>query len=72
LDVKLSTLEKELLVRAASKPQGSLSALFLSPAEKAGCKRLVKKGMMDNIMDTFYKLNEAGHVRLVTENEAVE
>jgi hypothetical protein len=45
--------------------------MFLSPAEKSGCKRLVKKGLMDNIMDTFYAVNEAGQARLATENKVV-
>jgi hypothetical protein len=71
MDVKLSPLEKELLLRAGSSHQSTLAAMFLSPAEKSGCKRLVKIGLMDNIMDTFYAVNEAGQARLATENKVV-
>jgi hypothetical protein len=59
VEVKLSPLEKELLLRAGSSHQSTLSAMFLTPAEKSGCKRLVKKGLMDNIMDTFYAASQS-------------
>ena len=65
MEVKLSALEADLLVRVITEggPFNQLSALYLTPAEKAGCKRLVKKGLMENIMDTFYKVTEAGRER---------
>lgn len=66
--IKLSTLEADLLVRAvtANTIPGltpKLSATGLQPSEKAACQRLVKKGLMTNIMDTFYEANDAGRER---------
>lgn len=62
MEVKLSTFEAALLVQAVAGGGRfqQLSASRLSAAEKAGCKRLVKKGLMENIMDTFYMATDAG------------
>lgn len=69
MEVKLSPLEANLLVRCAEQAPGPLktqflSVLYLTSTEKAACKRLVKKGLMKNVMDTFYEINTAGLERV--------
>lgn len=69
MEIKLSPLEAGLLVRCSTsskRPSGTqfLSVLYLSSTEKAACKRLVKKGLMTNVMDTFYEINAAGLERV--------
>lgn len=65
MEIKLSPLEANLLIRCAQQGSGPLkthflSVLYLTSTEKAACKRLVKKGLMKNVMDTFYEINAAG------------
>jgi hypothetical protein len=61
--VKLSALESSLLVSAVVSQTGQLNVTALTPTERAACKRLIKKGLMDNIMGTFFKVNDAGRER---------
>jgi hypothetical protein len=73
MEIKLSHLEAGLLVRCSTSTKGPfgtqfLSVLYLTSTEKAACKRLVKKGLMTNLMDTFYEINAAGleHVKSIS------
>lgn len=67
---KLSALEADMLAHACARTPGlpasqhpKLVARTLKASEKAACNRLVKKGLMTNLMDTFYEANEAGRER---------
>lgn len=61
--VKLSAKEAELLVTMAAKPGQQLSLLNDQPNSRA-VNSLVRKGMAKDIMGTFWKITDAGRLRV--------
>ncbi|WOF81591.1 hypothetical protein P5704_027215 (plasmid) [Pseudomonas sp. FeN3W] len=61
--VKLSAKEEDLLVKLATKPNQQLSLLIDQPNIRA-INSLVRKGMASDIMGTFWKITDAGRLRV--------
>lgn len=65
LTQNISIKEREILVKMVAKYKSSTiyagePSAYLTAVEKRVCRSLVKKGFVDNIMDTFYRVNAAG------------
>ena len=65
--VKLSAKEAELLVTMATKPGQQLSLLIDKPSSRT-VNSLVRKGMAKDIMGTFWKITDAGRLRVTKIN----
>lgn len=61
--VKLSAKEEDLLVKLATKPNQQLSLLIDQPNIRT-INSLVRKGMASDIMGTFWKITDAGRLRV--------
>lgn len=66
MDVRLSSLESDLLVRVLTHcpgGHGALPATALRPAEKAACNRLVQKGLLAQDSNQAYVATAPGRER---------
>ena len=61
--VKLSAKEEDLLVKMATRPNQELSLLIDEPNIRI-INSLVRKGMAKDIMGTFWKITDAGRLRV--------